>query len=208
MYTLLKPIHVRKELLKRNMCIFRAQDFMRIFNTSSHTTKYFLETQVQQDFLQRLKRGIYMLKTDPPSEEEIANALYKPSYISFEYALAYYHILLEMPYILTSATTKPTRLFTTSHASFSYKTIKKEAFTGYSLVKQAQRSFLMAEKEKALVDYLYFVSLRKSPHYERLFANLKDRNYYRIKTLNREKINMYTKLFENKQLLNLVNFLL
>jgi len=66
----------------------------------------------------------------------------------------------------------------------------------------------MAEKEKALVDYLYFVSLRKSPHYERLFANLKDRNYYRIKTLNREKINMYIKLFENKQLLNLVNFLL
>ncbi len=95
MYTLLKPIHVRKELLKRNMCIFRAQDFMRIFNTSSHTTKYFLETQVQQDFLQRLKRGTYMLKTDPPSEEEIANALYKPSYISFEYALAYYHILLK-----------------------------------------------------------------------------------------------------------------
>lgn len=55
MYTLLKPIHVYRELLKRNMRIFRVQDFMRIFNTSLYATKYFLEAQVQQDFLQSLK---------------------------------------------------------------------------------------------------------------------------------------------------------
>ncbi len=202
MYTLLKPVQVREKLLKRGLRVFTAQEFMRVFNTSPQSTKYFLETQVQEGFLLRLKRGIYTLKADQPSEEEIANAIYKPSYISFEYALAYYHLLPEMPYIITSATTKPTRLLTTSSSSFSYRTIKREAYTGYSLIKQDQKSFLIADREKALVDYLYFLVLGKSSANERLFENLKD-----VK-LDREKVTTYAKLFENKRLINLVETLL
>ena len=67
MYTLLKPFQIREELLKRSLRIFTGQEFRRIFQASSHSTKYFLETQVQEGILLRLKRGIYTLKTDPPS---------------------------------------------------------------------------------------------------------------------------------------------
>ena len=208
MYTLLKPLQVREELLNRNLRVFTARDFIRVFKTPSRATKYFLETQVQEGFLLRLKRGIYTLKADSPSEEEIANVLYKPSYISFEYALAYYHILPEMPYTITSATTKPTRLFTTSNMAFSYRTIKKEVFTGYVLNKQEHRSFLIAEKEKAIIDYLYFVTLRKSVENERLLRSLKNRSYYKTEGLSQEKIQTYAKLFDNHGLVNLVNDLL
>ena len=208
MYTLLKPLQVREELLRRNIRVFMAQDFIRIFNTSPRITKYFLETQAQQGFLLRLRQGVYTLRTDLPSEEEMANAIYKPSYISFEYALAYYHLLPEMPYIITSATTKPTRLFITKSHSFSYRTIQKKAYTGYSLLKQDQKSFLIADKEKALVDYLYFVSLRKSPKNERLFENLQNKSYYKTKGLRKDKISTYTQLFGNKQLLNLITIFL
>jgi len=134
----------------------------------------------------------------------MANAIYKPSYISFEYALAYYHLLSEMPYVITSATTKSTRLFTTTGSSFSYSTIKKEAYAGYVLLKQNQKIFLIADKEKALVDYLYFFSLGKSPENERLFENLKNKDYYKTQNLNRAKISGYAKLFGNKRLLNLI----
>lgn len=208
MYTLLKPIQIREELLNRNLRVFTARDFIRVFKTPSRTTKYFLETQVREGFLLRLKRGLYTLKTDSPSEEEIANVLYKPSYISFEYALAYYHILPEMPYTITSATTKPTRLFTTSNMAFSYRTIKKEVFTGYVLNKQEHQSFLIAEKEKAIIDYLYFVSLRKSAENERLLGNLKSRGYYKTEGLSKAKMQTYAKLFDNHGLVNLVNNLL
>ncbi len=194
MYTLLKPIQIREELLKRNLRVFTGQEFTRIFQTSSHSTKYFLETQVKEGFLSRLKRGIYMLKTDQPSEEEIANAIYKPSYISFEYALAYYNLIPEMVYTITSATTKPTRLFDVSGKVFSYQTIKKEAFTGYSLNKIGDKIFLIAEKEKALIDYLYFVSLKKSPENDRL----------ETKGFDKEKIIFYAALFKNKKLNNLI----
>lgn len=168
MYTLLKPINVREELLRRKIRIFTGQEFMRVFCVPDYVAKYFLETQVHHGLFMRLKRGLYALQTDPPGELEIANALYTPSYISFEYALAYYHIIPEMVYTVTSATTKPTRVFTVGSTGFSYKTIKKEAWTGYILQQQGNKSFLIAEKEKALVDYLYFVSLKKSPENDRL----------------------------------------
>ena len=66
-----------------------------------------------------------MLKTDPAEEAEIANRLYQPSYLSFEYALAFYNLLPEMPYGVTSATTKPTRNFIINGLGFNYLTIKK-----------------------------------------------------------------------------------
>ncbi|MBU1326687.1 hypothetical protein KKB64_02710, partial [Patescibacteria group bacterium] len=168
MSTLLKPLQVREELLKRHMRIFSPHEFERLFHTPTYTTKYFLGEQTTSGLLVRLKQGLYALKTDFPSEEEIANKLYQPSYISFEYALAYYGMLPEMPYTITSATTKPTRIFTTSSMSFGYYTIKKEVFTGYSLVTSNTKSFFIAAPEKALVDYLYFETLGKRPHNDRL----------------------------------------
>ena len=173
MYTLLKPLKVREELLRRGVKVFTPHLFARIFGLNPVTTKHFLENQTIQGFLLRLKKGVYTLKSDPPSEEEVANTLYQPSYISFEYALAYYGILPEMSYVVTSATTKATRLFTTDTTSFSYRTIKPEAYTGYSLIKKDNRSFSIAEFEKALVDYLYFVSLRKQDLNDRLISQAK-----------------------------------
>ncbi|MCL5411954.1 MAG: hypothetical protein M1150_04465 [Patescibacteria group bacterium] len=198
MLTLLKPLQVREELLKRGIRIFSAQEFTRLFQTSSTKTKYFLEEQTKQDLFFRLKKGLYALKTNPPTEEEIANSLYKPSYISFEYALAYYNILPEMTYQVTSATTKPTRIFTIDSKVFNFYKIKKEAFTGYFLFELEHKSILMAEPEKALVDYFYFVSLGKKPYNERLNTN----------NLKKGKILKYARLFGRKSLTKLVKELI
>ena len=192
MSTLLKPLPVREELLKHHMRLFAPQEFERLFHTPAYTTKYFLEEQTRQGLFVRLKKGLYALKTDLPSEEEIANALYKPSYISFEYALAYYNMLPEMPYEITCATTKPTRVFTTASLSFGYYTIKKTAYTGYSLVTSDIKSFFIADPEKALVDYVYFEILGKRPHNDRLI----------LKNIHSEKLMDYARLYQRKNLIN------
>ena len=204
MYTLLKPLFVREELLKRHVRIFRLSVFTRIFKLPQYKAKYFLETQVESGLFLRLKKGLYALKTDLPSEEEIANGLYKPSYLSFEYGLAYYHMIPEMPHTVTSATTKPTRLFSVSNMSFSYRSIKKQAFTGYSLFKLENKSFLIADKEKVLMDYLYFIALQKISGRDRLLLSLKNKAYCRTQGLNKEKIKNYLALFRNKKLKVLV----
>lgn len=194
MSTLLKPFLVREELLKRRVRIFTPLEFMRIFPASPTSIKYFLEAQTDKGLLLRLKKGLYTLKTDPPTEEEIANKLMIPSYLSLEYALAYYNILPEMPYIITSATTKTTRQFSLGSKTFGYYTIKEEAFTGYILQKTDRKSILIAEPEKALVDYLYFVAIGKRPKNDRL----------NVARLNKEKIIKYAHLFGRPTLESLI----
>jgi predicted transcriptional regulator of viral defense system len=169
MCALLKPFVVREQLIDMGVLIFTPRDFQRIFQTDKIRTKYFLGEYTKSGFLLRLKKGLYAMRSDLPPEEEIANLLYQPSYISFEYALNVYNILPEMTYTITSATSKPTRNFEVDGRTFSYFTIKVNAFTGYIPVKRRDRTVLIAEAEKALVDYLYFVSLGKKPKNERLY---------------------------------------
>ncbi len=191
MYTLLKPIHVREALVRRGIRIVSRLEFERIFETHSHRAKYFLERQTREGLFVRLKKGLYGLQTDPPAEEEIANRLYQPSYISFEYALAYWQILPEMPYTVTSATTKPTRLFAVNGIAYSYRSIQPKAYTGYVLQKKEQRSFLMAEPEKALVDYLYFVMRVEKSQNDRLH----------LSRIRKGKLMRFARLFGSKKLL-------
>lgn len=191
MYSLVKPLSVREELLKRKIRIFTNLEFARIFGLSKDQTEYNLRELTREGLLTRLKKGFYMLKTDPPLEEEVANALYKPSYLSFEYALAYYNIIPEMVYQITSATTKPTRLFTVGHYSYSYYTVKPQVYTGYILSQRGERRFYIAEPEKALVDYLYIISLG-----QRALAGGKSLNdRLEIKSLSKDKIHLYSRLY-------------
>lgn len=190
----MKPILVREELLNRGIRIFTPLEFQRIFPKPKDQIQYFLEAQTQQGLFTRLKKGLYALKTDFPSDEEISNALYKPSYLSFEYAMAKYGIIPESPYNLTSATTNPTRLFTTNHIAYTYNTIKQEAYAGYYLDTSGGKRILIAEPEKALVDYLYYVAIGQR------FWN--DR--FDVSQLDKNKVMEYIKLFEREKLTELV----
>ncbi|MBE0408867.1 MAG: hypothetical protein IBX69_03955 [Anaerolineales bacterium] len=198
MCALLKPFVVREQLIDMGVLIFTPQDFQRIFQIDKIRTKYFLKENTRSGFLLRLKKGLYTMRSDLPPEEEIANLLYQPSYISFEYALNLYNILPEMTYTITSATSKLTRNFEVDGKSFSYFTIKVNAFTGYIPVKRRGRTVFIAEKEKALVDYLYFVSLGKKPKNERLYFS----------SLDVDKVFHYAGLFQRKGLDLLVKELL
>ncbi|OGK15893.1 hypothetical protein A2690_04535 [Candidatus Roizmanbacteria bacterium RIFCSPHIGHO2_01_FULL_39_12b] len=193
----MKPIAIREILLKNNRQVFTTQEFERLFQIKGHRAKYFLEQQTKQDLFIRLKRGLYALKTDLISEEEIANKLYVPSYISFEYALAFHSVIPEMVYTITCATTKPTRLFNANNREFAYFTIKKSAYTGYIMKKNGSRQILVATPEKAFVDYLYYVSLgRKSPN---------DR--FQTKKLDKNMTLQYARLFQREKLIKLVKSL-
>lgn len=192
----MKPIKIREELLNRNIHVFTQEEFRRIFNVAQYQVKYFLETQTKEGLFIRLKKGLYALRTDLPTEEEISNKLYMPSYISFDYALSYYGLIPETTYSVTSATTKPTRSFIFNNIHYSYRSIKIEAYTGYTLKRTEHKSFLIAEPEKAIADYLYFVSLRKSKHNERLLKNLSEHGYYKVKEINKKLVYHYLRLYE------------
>ena len=196
MTTLLKPIWVQQQLINHNLRIFTPFTFSRLFKTNPTITKYFLETQTHTELFIRLKKGLYMLATNRAKIEEISNVLYSPSYLSLEYALSHYNLIPEAIYSITAITTKPTREFTVDGIAFTYNTIKKTAFTGYSLIDKDNKPFLMADPEKALVDYLYFVILEGK--------ELNDRININYSKLDHTKAIYYASLFSLPELDNLI----
>ena len=190
----LKPVFVQHHLLGKGARLFSPLDFRRVFGVSLRATQEFIKDHCDDIFL-KVRNGLYALRIDQPRDEVIANRLYAPSYISFEYALSRYNIIPESVYTVTSATTRITREFVVSNKSFTYSHIKKQVYRGYKTEKISGMTVLMAEPEKALVDYLYFVSLKRKTLNERL----------NLRNLKKKSVVEYAKLFGKKSLIKLVN---
>ncbi len=109
----------------------------------------------------RVKKGLYVFGPDyhrePYSLEIMANKIYGPSYISREYALAYYGIIPEYVVEVTSVTPKRSRHFDTPIGRFSYLHVPSQFYqVGFNLIKiNDKATALMASPEKALADLLY-----------------------------------------------------
>lgn len=193
----LNLVYVENTLRDKGVKIVTPLQFRRLFGVSSVSAQKFLERYTKKGVFERVKKGFYIYKSKPPSVFLLANKLYEPSYISFDTALSYHNLIPETVYSVTSATTKPTREFAWGHATFSYHKIKKEAFTGYGLISVGEEAVLMADKEKAVVDFLYFVSLGE--------RRLNDR----MKTggLDREKLKEFAALYQRDSLEELINAL-
>ncbi len=117
-----------------------------------------IATLVASGDLIRLKKGFYTFaqpyRSQPLDMIAIANGLYAPSYISFEYALSYYGMIPERVFQITSATSKNNKLFDTAVGRFSYKKIPLSAYAigvdwDYDEIEGGR---FIATPEKALCD--------------------------------------------------------
>ncbi len=187
-------VAVEQKIRNSKVALFTPLDLKRILRASEISVRFFLTRYTKKGILIKLRRGLYALANDLPSDFEIANILYQPSYISLTYALAYYHIIPEMAYVITSVTTRPTYEFDVLGKTFRYHRIKKNAFTGYTPEKIEGKTILIADKEKTFIDYLYFVSRKIYPLNTRLNLSL----------LKKKKVIQYLGLFQYKSLERLV----
>ena len=193
----LKPVYVQQVLLDKGVRLFSPSDFQRVFGVSLRAAQECIKDH-RQDLFLKIRNGLYTLRAAPAQEETIANRLYAPSYISFEYALSRYSIIPESVYTITSATTRTTREFTVNDKSFTYSHIKKQAYRGYRTEKIGGVTVLMVVPEKALVDYLYFVDLKHKALNERL----------NVRNLKKNTVLEYAKLFGRKSLMKLIREIL
>lgn len=110
----------------------------------------------------RVKKGLYVfgpeLAKEPYSKEVLANLIYGPSYLSLEYALSFYGLIPDRVEAVTSVTNKRKKFFHTPVGIFSYRYISPSIYSyGVTLYEMDKhRSILIASKEKALSDMLYF----------------------------------------------------
>lgn len=191
----LNPIDVQNKLIDRGLTLFTPRDFYTLFAVSPPAAHKFIHHYVEKRLFIKLRNGVYALKEKQPSPYVIANKLYQPSYISLETALSYHQLIPEVVYSITSVTTKATREFVALEQSFSYTRIKKTVFQGYKLMTIGSDRFLMAEPEKAVADYLYFVVLGRKA--------LNDRLYWERCTI--EKVKQWVALFQHDRLTRFFN---
>lgn len=137
---------------------------------------------------------MYALADNLPPELFVAGKFYEPSYVSREFALSYHRVIPETVYEITSVTPKATRRFEKLGKIYSYRKIKRSAFTGYTIEKQRDLGFRIAEPEKAFVDANYF----------RMFDGLKPISRFDKEKINPVKALRYASLFGNKKLLGII----
>jgi len=190
----MKWLEIERALRERGLRLFSPLELERLLRVSPVAARFLVHRYAKRGALLKLRNGLYALSGSPPSELAIANRLYEPSYLSFEFALAYHHLIPEMAYALTSATTRPTRTLAAAERTFEYHRIKPSAFTGYALVQAGSETAFVARPEKALVDFLYFVDLKKTSPNDRLS----------LRGLDWKKAESYAGLFERPSLLTLL----
>ena len=172
---------------------------------------------VRRGELLRVRRGQYAIapeyRQSALSLEILANTLYGPSYISLEYALSWYGMIPERVTELTSVCLGRSRLYSTDVGNFSYCSVKSTAYReGYNLITIPDgRSFLMATREKALVDLVENrrnIQIRsKKQMRERLIEDLR-MDELTLQKLNIERVSHYASLYDSaktKLLVSLFN---
>lgn len=150
----------------------------------------------------RVKKGLYVfgpeLSRGPYSKETLANLIFGPSYISLEYALSFYGLIPERVEIVTSVTNKRKKHFKTPVGEFTYRYINPLLYS-YGILLCAfdeYHSVLIASKEKALADTLYFTKkiIDQKQLKQFLFEDLRI-DISSLKTFNLKKVKTLAKMY-------------
>lgn len=140
-------------LKKQNISLFTISDFARLFNLKNNNTLYKkIQRLEKQKIIKKIINGKYLFSMSHADEFAIANFIMNPSYISLESALSFYSMMTGFSYSITSISTKPSRTAIIDQKEYSYSHISPLLFWGY----EKNGQFLIADKEKALLDYVYF----------------------------------------------------
>ena len=135
--------------------VFSAGDAKKYF--PGFDTRRLVEWQ-QKNYIRKLINKWYLFAELPVDEMllfRISNCISQPSYISLESALGYYHFIPEAVYSQQAITTRKTITYTTTAGTFNYRTLKPAFYFGYRILHKDHLPVLIAEPEKALLDYLY-----------------------------------------------------
>jgi predicted transcriptional regulator of viral defense system len=134
----------------------------QIYSWRPNFDKNNLSNWSKKRFIIKLRNGFYTFaeyKTKSGFAFNIANRIYRPSYVSLHTALAFYGMIPESVIQITSVTSMKTATFSNVFGEFSYKTVRPDLMFGYDIKPIAEgHSFLLAKPEKALIDLLYLNS--------------------------------------------------
>ena len=142
------------------MDAFDTDEFARLFHLAPAQAYRVLHRLASVGALTRLANGRYVFAGlgDAPVLGQpffLGTRLVEPSYVSFWSALHYYGWTEQAPRLVFVANTRLSRRRAVEPYAFRLVKIPPKRFFGYTLAREADVEFPMAEPEKAVVDSLY-----------------------------------------------------
>ena len=156
---LMKTIELKNAL---PLSVFSHEMISSILEKSYNNVNEKISNLIRNGDLIRLKKGFYSFskpyQSKPIDLISVANSLYTPSYVSFDYALSFYGMIPERVNEITSATSKNEKLFDTQIGRFSYKKVNLEAYSlGVDWIyDDIEGGKFIATAEKALCDKIKY----------------------------------------------------
>lgn len=154
---------IGKAILKYGR-ILNTHDLMSIFQeeyskASAHNRINLLS---RVGWLRRIKQGLYLIIDSITARTQvdvsllrIANELVENSYVSLSHALNYYQLFDQYSSTVVSVTAKDSKKYLFDNYIFRYSKVKQEMYFGFTEKIINGKKVLIAEAEKALIDYLY-----------------------------------------------------
>ncbi len=199
----MKYIDLNKFL--KNIIVFSSKELKLLDNKYN---KYKTNSWVKKWYIKNIRKWYYILADININEDIlflIANKSYYPSYISLEMAFSYYNLIPEIVYNITSITSKKTFEFNFQNSNFTYRKINSNLFFWYKTIQIWKNIVLMAEIEKALLDYLYF---------NKNIKTIEDLEWLRLnkielkKKINIQKLKKYSNFINKKFLIKKTTLLI
>ncbi|MCX5782431.1 MAG: hypothetical protein NT145_06990 [Elusimicrobia bacterium] len=141
------------------------RDLLKDKYRSIQTIKDRISFLLKSGWLVRIKKGLYVVITDLSSLAfndisgmAIAQALNRQSYISFENALQYHGMFDQMLSTVDAVTFVRARKYEMQNIQIRFFKIKKDLYFGFSEQHSDKGLVNVANKEKAILDMLYFRS--------------------------------------------------
>jgi hypothetical protein len=173
----------------------------------------FISRMVKSGELIRLKNGFFLIaeKFEESSVpyEQIANLLYGPSYLSFEWALSFYKMIPEGVYVTTSVSATKSKIFNTPVGTFDYIYLNHHRYAiGIDQKENSAGRFLVATPEKALADLIHLKSKKLEGNdllIDLIEARRIEENH--LKNLNKKHLREIADSYHSKAVMNLINVL-
>jgi len=147
-----------------------------------------------------LRRGLYALPAHyrVPHPAALSNAIYAPSYISLHWALSFFGLIPEKTVTYTSVTTRKPAFFVNSVGTFRYRHIKPAAFFGYHAIELDGAQVLMADPEKALLDFWH---LDPKPW---TLARMTEMRFQNMEQVDADRLRTYAERYRSPRLVRAV----
>lgn len=140
----------------RSNCLLRSDELARKYKRSEAVIRNALRRYEQKGLVERVSTKLYINHLNQQfSPRDLVNVLRPKSYISLESALVDKGITNQSPSALTCVTPAYPQSYRGKSANIIYRKISPELYWGYEEKSTRYNKYLIAEPEKALLDWIY-----------------------------------------------------